>query len=113
VKRFVTALLIAPIRLYQRLVSPALGQRCRYYPTCSDYAVQAIQELGPVRGTILAGYRLLRCTPFHHGGIDEIADRRLFRNAKTRSDRHAAPAPRSAAPAKIAPASSTKQANLT
>jgi uncharacterized protein len=83
VKRLLTALLLAPIRLYQRFISPAIGQRCRYYPTCSDYAVQAIQELGPIRGPILAGYRLLRCTPFHHGGIDELSDRKIFRETQT------------------------------
>ena len=77
----------APIRLYQRLISPLFGPRCRYYPTCSDYAVQALEELGPVRGTILAGWRLLRCNPFSKGGFDEIADRRLFRNTSTRSER--------------------------
>ena len=49
-KRFLSALLIAPIRLYQRLISPAIAPRCRYYPTCSNYAVQAIRELGPIRG---------------------------------------------------------------
>jgi uncharacterized protein len=91
VKRFLSALLIAPIRLYQRFISPAFGQRCRYYPTCSEYAAQSIRELGPVRGSILAGYRLLRCTPFHRGGIDEIADRKLFRNTPSRSGRPASP----------------------
>ena len=84
-KRVLTAILIAPIRLYQRFISPALGQRCRYYPSCSEYAVQSIQELGPIRGTILAGYRLVRCTPFHRGGIDEVADRKLFRNKPSRT----------------------------
>jgi uncharacterized protein len=87
VKRLLSALLIAPIRLYQRFISPALGPRCRYYPTCSDYAVEAIRELGPVRGPILASWRLLRCNPFSHGGFDELADRRLFRNTPTRSER--------------------------
>jgi uncharacterized protein len=87
VKRLVTALLLAPIRFYQRWISPAIAPRCRYYPTCSDYAVQAIRELGPIRGPILAAWRLLRCNPFSHGGIDEISDRRLFRNTPTRSDR--------------------------
>jgi uncharacterized protein len=87
VKRFLAVLLIAPIRLYQRFISPAFGARCRYYPTCSDYAVQSIRELGPIRGSILAGYRLVRCTPFHQGGIDEISDRRLFRHTPTRSER--------------------------
>jgi uncharacterized protein len=83
VKRLLVALLIAPIRLYQRFISPAFGPRCRYYPTCSEYAVQAIREVGPIRGSILAGWRLLRCNPFSHGGVDEVADRRLFRGTPT------------------------------
>jgi hypothetical protein len=87
VKRLLTDILIAPIRAYQRFISPAFGPRCRYYPTCSEYAVQAIRELGPVRGSILAGWRLLRCNPFSHGGVDEISDRRLFRHTLTRSER--------------------------
>jgi putative membrane protein insertion efficiency factor len=87
VKRPLSALLIAPIRLYQRWISPAIAPRCRYYPTCSDYAVQAIRELGPIRGLILAAWRLLRCNPFSHGGFDELSDRRLFRNTATRSER--------------------------
>ena len=87
-KRLIAALLIAPIRVYQRWISPAFAPRCRYYPTCSEYAAQSIRELGPIRGPILAGYRLLRCTPFHRGGIDEISDRRLFRKTPTRSERH-------------------------
>jgi putative membrane protein insertion efficiency factor len=87
VKRLLTALLIAPIRLYQRLISPAIGPRCRYYPTCSNYALEALRELGPIRGTILAAWRVLRCNPFSHGGIDELSDRRLFRDTPTRSER--------------------------
>ena len=86
-KRLLSALLIAPIRLYQRFVSPAFAPRCRYYPTCSEYAVQSIRELGPIRGSILAGWRLLRCNPFSHGGVDELSDRRLFRGTRTRSER--------------------------
>jgi uncharacterized protein len=92
VKRVLVAILIAPIRLYQRLISPALAPRCRYYPTCSEYAVQSIRELGPIRGSILAGYRLIRCTPFHRGGVDEMSDRRLFRKTPTRSERNEPPA---------------------
>lgn len=87
-KRVLTAILLAPIHLYQRLISPALGPRCRYYPTCSSYAEEAIRELGPVRGLILATWRLLRCNPFSPGGFDEIADRRLFRKTATRSEQH-------------------------
>ena len=86
-KRPLGAVLIAPIRLYQRWISPGLAPRCRYYPTCSNYAVEAIRELGPIRGLILAAWRLLRCNPFSHGGIDELSDRRLFRKTPTRSER--------------------------
>jgi putative membrane protein insertion efficiency factor len=78
VKRSLAAVLIAPIRLYQRFISPAFAPRCRYYPTCSEYAVQSLRELGPIRGSIVAGWRLLRCNPFSDGGIDELSDRRLF-----------------------------------
>jgi uncharacterized protein len=89
VKRLLAAILIAPIRLYQRFISPAFAPRCRYYPTCSEYAVQSLRELGPVRGSILAAWRLLRCNPFSHGGVDEVSDRRLFRGTQTRSERSA------------------------
>ena len=84
-KRILIAILLAPIRLYQRWISPAMAPRCRYYPTCSAYAVEAIRELGAIRGTVLAGWRLLRCNPFSHGGVDELCDRQLFRNTSTRS----------------------------
>jgi uncharacterized protein len=93
VKRLISGLLIAPIRAYQRWISPALAPRCRYYPTCSAYAVEAIRELGPIRGVILACWRLVRCNPFSHGGVDELSDRRLFRSIPTRSERTAKPGP--------------------
>ena len=80
-KRWPGAVLIALIRAYQRWVSPALGPRCRYYPSCSQYAIDAIAEVGAVRGSMLAGWRLLRCNPFSRGGFDEVADRRLFRRS--------------------------------
>ena len=91
-KRIATAVLLTPIRAYQRWISPAIAPRCRYYPTCSNYAVEAIRELGPVRGSILAAWRVLRCNPFSHGGVDELKDRRLFRGTPTRSERRARPA---------------------
>ena len=72
-------LALTPVHLYRRLISPLLPQRCKYYPSCSSYAVQAVRELGVVRGTILAAWRLARCNPWSHGGVDELADRRLFR----------------------------------
>ena len=91
-KRIATAVLLTPIRAYQRWISPAIAPRCRYYPTCSNYAAEAIRELGPVRGSILAAWRVLRCNPFSHGGVDELKDRRLFRGTPTRSERRARPA---------------------
>ena len=60
VARWLRALVVVPIRVYQRLISPALPRRCKYYPTCSEYAVEAIRELGVARGLILAAWRLLR-----------------------------------------------------
>ena len=78
-KRLLLAILLTPIRLYQRFVSPALPRRCKYEPTCSAYAMEAIRELGLARGTILAAWRLARCNPFSHGGYDPIEARALFR----------------------------------
>jgi uncharacterized protein len=80
VKRLVSAVILALIGAYQRWISPGLPRRCKYYPTCSAYAAQAIRELGPIRGSIVAGWRLLRCNPLSDGGIDELEDRRLFRD---------------------------------
>ena len=72
-------IVVAPIRLYQRVLSPALPRRCRYEPSCSHYGAQAIGEFGILRGLVLAGWRLLRCNPFSHGGFDPVEAQRLFR----------------------------------
>jgi uncharacterized protein len=72
-------LVVAPLRVYQRLVSPVIGPRCKYYPSCSEYAVQAVKRYGILRGLVLAGWRLLRCNPWSHGGIDPVEEQRLFR----------------------------------
>ena len=69
---------VAPIVAYQRLISPALPRRCKYEPTCSAYAVQAIGRYGILRGLVLAGWRLLRCNPWSHGGHDPVAAQTLF-----------------------------------
>ena len=69
----------APIRLYQRVLSPALPQRCKYHPSCSAYAVQAMGRYGILRGLVLAGWRLLRCNPWSHGGHDPVEAQRLFK----------------------------------
>jgi putative membrane protein insertion efficiency factor len=73
-------LAVLPIRLYQRLVSPLVGQRCKYYPSCSEYAAQAITRFGILRGLVLAGWRLLRCNPWSDGGFDPVEDQRLFKS---------------------------------
>ena len=70
---------VAPVLAYQRLISPLLPRRCKYEPTCSRYAVEAVRELGVMRGVVLAGWRLLRCNPWSHGGYDPVSARRLFR----------------------------------
>jgi uncharacterized protein len=69
----------APIWLYQRVVSPAFPRRCKYHPTCSAYAVEAVRRYGILRGFVLAAWRLLRCNPWSHGGVDFVQDQKLFR----------------------------------
>ena len=68
-----------PIRAYRRLVSPLIPARCKYHPTCSQYALDALAEFGLLRGAILAAWRLLRCNPLSDGGIDHVSQQRLFR----------------------------------
>jgi len=69
----------APITLYRRFISPLMAPRCRYYPTCSAYAAEAIRSYGVLRGLVLAGWRLLRCNPLSHGGFDPVEQQSLFR----------------------------------
>ena len=83
-RRVALALTIAPIRLYQHLVSPLLGPRCRYYPTCSAYAVDAVRSFGILRGLVLATWRVVRCNPWSLGGVDRVEGQRLFRGRGAR-----------------------------
>ncbi len=69
-----------PIHLYRRLISPLIRPRCKYFPSCSEYALTAVREFGVVKGTILAGARLLRCNPWSHGGVDHVHQQRMFRS---------------------------------
>lgn len=82
VRRVLVALLVAPVQLYQVVVSPLLGPRCRFYPSCSSYTVQALRRHGPLRGTALAAWRVLRCHPWNPGGIDPVPPRRAARQRR-------------------------------
>lgn len=81
--RLLRLIVTAPIVFYQRFVSPALPRRCKYEPTCSRYAVEAIRSYGVLRGVVLAGWRLLRCNPWSYGGYDPVEAQRIF-DARTR-----------------------------
>ena len=62
-------------------MSPLLAPRCKYHPSCSQYALDALREYGFLRGSVLAGWRLLRCNPWSHGGVDYVAEQTVFRRA--------------------------------
>jgi uncharacterized protein len=74
-------LLILPVQVYRMVVSPLLGPRCKYHPTCSQYALDALEEFGLLRGSVLAAWRLLRCNPWSHGGVDYAHEQTLFHKA--------------------------------
>lgn len=75
-------LLISALRGYKRWISPLLGPRCRFHPSCSEYSMQAIGRHGALRGTLLTAGRLLRCHPLHPGGHDPVPDRAPFQRPK-------------------------------
>ena len=72
VRRSPQLLLLGLLRIYQTVISPLTGPTCRYYPSCSQYAVVAVQRHGAVRGTWLAARRLARCHPWTPGGVDDV-----------------------------------------
>ena len=67
--------MIWAIRWYQRFISPLLGHNCRFVPTCSQYAIQALQVHGALKGTLLSVWRILRCNPFGKFGFDPVPPR--------------------------------------
>ena len=83
VTRLARAVVTAPIVLYRRVLSPALPQRCKYEPTCSRYAVDAIGEYGILRGLVLGVWRLLRCNPWSYGGYDPVSAQRVFKDTES------------------------------
>jgi uncharacterized protein len=78
----VSAVAILLVRVYRAVVSPlvpqTVGGRCKYHPSCSQYALDALREFGFLRGVFLAAWRLLRCNPWSHGGVDYAHDQRVF-----------------------------------
>ncbi len=77
--RIVRGVVIAPIVVYRRAISPALPRRCKYEPTCSRYAIDAIGSYGILRGVVLAAWRVLRCNPWSDGGYDPVQSQRVFK----------------------------------
>lgn len=72
ISKTIKYIFISLIKAYQYILSPLLGPCCRFYPSCSEYAVQAIVRHGPFSGLLLAVKRILRCHPFHPGGVDPV-----------------------------------------
>ncbi|MCR4713586.1 MAG: membrane protein insertion efficiency factor YidD [Treponemataceae bacterium] len=72
IRNFFIRILCLFIRFYQVFISPLFPPCCRYYPTCSSYALEAIKKYGPLKGSFLAIRRILRCNPFHKGGYDPV-----------------------------------------
>ena len=68
----IKSILVALIRFYQLCISPLLGYNCRYYPTCSQYAIEAIEQKGIIKGSWMAIKRICRCHPWHDGGYDPV-----------------------------------------
>lgn len=81
-----TRSILGLLDLYKRWLSPLLGQRCRFYPSCSEYARQAVTRFGSGRGSLLALWRLLRCQPLCTGGTDPVPDDFHFPRCRCHSD---------------------------
>jgi putative membrane protein insertion efficiency factor len=83
--RALVVVLLLPLRLYRRAISPLLGQHCRFHPTCSAYAVDALRTHGPLRGSWLAVRRLGRCQPWNPGGLDPVPPNLSLGTTRSRS----------------------------
>ena len=76
------------LKAYKKVISPILPPSCRFTPTCSEYAMEAITRFGVVRGTLLGAYRLLRCNPFCRGGYDPVPEKFTFKRVKYTPSSH-------------------------
>ena len=83
--KLLARVMVWPIRAYQRLLSPLLGDRCRFYPSCSEYAAQSLAAHGPFKGLYLAAARLSRCHPWNPRGFDEVPDTFTWRPGRQSS----------------------------
>jgi putative membrane protein insertion efficiency factor len=72
-------LLLGLVQLYRRTLGPLFAGRCRFYPSCSNYALESLQVHGALKGLVLASWRLLRCTPLSPGGLDPVPPRGAWR----------------------------------
>ncbi len=77
IERLFSAILLGFIKIYRYLISPFLGNRCRFHPSCSEYAVEAIQIHGPFKGLLLGIWRILRCAPWGRGGFDPVPKKQI------------------------------------
>lgn len=85
----VASLFILMVKGYQRVISPLLPRSCKYHPSCSQYAIDAVRRFGVARGFVLAAWRLLRCNPMSYGGYDPVENQTLFAPKRPRTERHA------------------------
>ena len=73
--KFIGEFFILLVKIYQVTLSPLLGSNCRFSPTCSNYAIEAIRVYGPLKGSILAMKRIIKCHPFNKGGVDQVPNK--------------------------------------
>ena len=78
-RRLLREAFLLPLHLYRRVISPVMRPHCRYSPSCSEYALQAVRQYGVIRGAVLAAWRVVRCNPWSHGGVDPVAQQTIFR----------------------------------
>ncbi len=74
-------IVVLPIKFYKKYISPLLGDNCRYYPSCSSYAIEAIEIHGVIKGIFLAIKRILRCNPYAKGGLDPVPPKKIKKSS--------------------------------